>query len=92
MDSTIWRTVCSSSYSLNGPNQRAAHISQIVGDKLVVFGGWNGSAPLNDVYVFDFESQKWIMCCSVNPGPSSRNNVSLPNVFLYFLARGRFNG
>eukprot|EP00388_Colpodella_angusta_P046021 GDKK01067989.1.p1 GENE.GDKK01067989.1~~GDKK01067989.1.p1 ORF type:complete len:605 (-),score=140.95 GDKK01067989.1:215-2029(-) len=57
------------------PQKRAAHISQMVGDKLVVFGGWNGQAPLNDIHVFDFDSQSWIRCAfASNVVVSPRNN------------------
>eukprot|EP01029_Cantina_marsupialis_P027856 TRINITY_DN774094_c0_g1_i1.p1 TRINITY_DN774094_c0_g1~~TRINITY_DN774094_c0_g1_i1.p1 ORF type:complete len:545 (-),score=105.11 TRINITY_DN774094_c0_g1_i1:86-1621(-) len=57
------------------PIPRAAHSSAIVGNSMVVFGGWDGQTGLNDTHIFNFDSQSWEM---VDPRdgfcPSRRNN------------------
>ena len=37
------------------PSQRANHSSTILGKKLFIFGGWDGSKRLNDLFVFEIE-------------------------------------
>ena len=36
-----------------GPSARFGHAQCLVGDKLVVFGGWDGRQAFNDLWVFD---------------------------------------
>ena len=42
-----------------GPSPRAAHSCDLIGNKLFVFGGWNGKSALNDLHVLEFETSKW---------------------------------
>jgi host cell factor len=50
---------------LNGPEGGAApsgrldHSATLVGNKMFVFGGWNGTDYYNDLYVLDLESMAW---------------------------------
>ncbi|KAL8275711.1 hypothetical protein Esti_000274 [Eimeria stiedai] len=37
------------------PGPRAAHSCDAVGSRLFFFGGWNGSSPMNDLYVLECE-------------------------------------
>ncbi|GMF34967.1 unnamed protein product [Phytophthora lilii] len=41
------------------PAPRANHSSALVGDDLLVFGGWDGRQRLNDVHVLDTLSMTW---------------------------------
>ena len=38
---------------------RAAHSCELIGNKLYVFGGWNGKKALNDMYVLNLENLQW---------------------------------
>ncbi len=38
---------------------RFGHTAVIFQGSMVVFGGWDGVATLNDLFAFDFESQSW---------------------------------
>mmetsp|Transcript_67271 Transcript_67271/g.194549 ORF Transcript_67271/g.194549 Transcript_67271/m.194549 type:complete len:622 (-) Transcript_67271:341-2206(-) len=41
------------------PSQRFGYVSVIHNNKLVLFGGFDGSRWLNDMFVFDFETKAW---------------------------------
>lgn len=41
------------------PVGRAEHTAVTYGNKMVVFGGYDGKRKLNDIYVFDFVTQRW---------------------------------
>jgi len=42
----------------NGPTPRSQHSSAVLGDKMIIFGGYD-SEEQNDVFVFDTETQEW---------------------------------
>ena len=52
----MWRKV---EVSGQAPFPRANHSSAIVGNKLIVFGGWDGQRRLNDIHVLDTISLYW---------------------------------
>ena len=41
------------------PTARAAHTANIVGQKLYIFGGNNGTVRLNDLYSIDTQTMTW---------------------------------
>lgn len=41
------------------PVGRAEHTAITFGNKMIVFGGYDGKRKLNDIYVFDFVTQMW---------------------------------
>lgn len=41
------------------PPPRANHSSAIIKHNLYIFGGWDGSKRLNDLYMFELKSQVW---------------------------------
>lgn len=41
------------------PSRRFGYVSVVHDDKLVLFGGFDGSRWLADMYVFDFKTKKW---------------------------------
>lgn len=43
----------------DGPTPRAAHSCEIIGNKLLFFGGWNGKKALNDLYVLNLDNLTW---------------------------------
>lgn len=58
------------------PGPRAAHSCNVIGSKLYLFGGWNGQAGLNDLYVLDTSSApaRWEVPLAVGSPPTTRNN------------------
>lgn len=56
------------------PGPRAAHSFDILENRIVVFGGWNGKKALNDVHIFDYQSGVWQACETSQETPSARNN------------------
>ena len=41
------------------PSRRFGYVSVVHNNKLIIFGGFDGSQWLNDMYVFDFEGRNW---------------------------------
>ncbi|KAL0375836.1 UNVERIFIED_CONTAM: Rho GTPase-activating protein gacHH [Sesamum calycinum] len=57
-----------------GPGPRDSHSAVLVGHRMIVFGGTNGSKKVNDLHVLDLVSQEWMRPeCSGNP-PSARES------------------
>ena len=56
------------------PGPRAAHSFDILENRIVVFGGWNGRKALNDLHIFDFQSESWTQLEMSSDTPSARNN------------------
>lgn len=58
------------------PPPRDSHTCTTVGDNLLVFGGTDGTKPLNDLYILDTSSHTW-KCQSVRgEGPEAREGHS----------------
>ena len=55
------------------PTRRFGYVSVVHDNKLVLFGGFDGSRWLNDMYVFDFESKSWREIQSRGVLPSVRS-------------------
>ncbi|RLN86341.1 hypothetical protein BBJ28_00007462 [Nothophytophthora sp. Chile5] len=69
VDELTWRRVNTSGAT---PAARANHSSALVGDgeRLLVFGGWDGRQRLNDVHVLDTQSMAWsAVVGGVDSGP-----------------------
>lgn len=43
-----------------------------VGEKIVLFGGWDEQGPLNDVQLFDSKREQWASISMQGNGPSAR--------------------
>jgi N-acetylneuraminic acid mutarotase len=56
------------------PGPRAAHSFDVLDNKIVVFGGWNGRKALNDLHIFDFQTETWTQSEATPETPSARNN------------------
>jgi N-acetylneuraminic acid mutarotase len=75
------------------PVARTSHAAIVIGDALLIFGGWDAAAksPLEDIWMFSPASQKWSLLRTTNsraePGPSARYGALLAPVaggmFLY---------
>lgn len=77
---------------VEGPGPRAAHSCDLIGNKLYVFGGWNGKQALNDLYVLDFNTMTWSLRDLTGNGPSSRNNHSIAMVGVQLFIHGGHDG
>ena len=56
------------------PGPRAAHSFDILENRIVVFGGWNGKKALNDLHIFDYQSGIWQTVEPTQDTPAARNN------------------
>ena len=62
------------------PPPRANHSSSIIGDNLYIFGGWDGSKRLNDLFVFNLKEFIWSQIAVVGESPAPRAGMELCNV------------
>ena len=74
------------------PGPRAAHSFDILENRIVVFGGWNGKKALNDLHIFDFQSGTWQQCDLSQDAPAPRNNQATAVVDNKLFVHGGHDG
>jgi hypothetical protein len=74
------------------PGPRAAHSCEIIGKKLYLFGGWNGRKALNDIFMFNIETNKWTELEVAVMKPGLRNNHATCTHGKYIYLHGGHNG
>jgi len=84
-----WETVTSSSSQC--PCPRSLHSAAVWGDKLLTFGGYDGSRRLNDFYAFNFTTEKWSELAPRTP-PNARDRHSAVVYGHGFFVFGGFDG
>ena len=62
------------------PPPRANHSSSIIGHNLYIFGGWDGSKRLNDLFNFNIATHIWSQVQVVGESPAPRAGMELCNV------------
>jgi leucine-zipper-like transcriptional regulator 1 len=55
------------------PSRRFGYVSVVHDNKLVIFGGFDGSQWLNDMHVFDFDNRTWTEVHAQGVLPSVRS-------------------
>ena len=60
-----------------GPSSRFYHASEVVGRKMVVHGGWDGSDVLSDMWIFDTDSFSWMQPKTAGFEPTARYGHSM---------------
>lgn len=62
-----------------GPGPRDSHSAVLVGNKMIVFGGTNGSEKVNDVHILDLQSKEWTIpeCNGIPPSPRESHTATL---------------
>jgi N-acetylneuraminic acid mutarotase len=59
------------------PAPRFFHASEVVGKKIVLHGGWDGTEIFNDLWIFNTENFAWIQPKTTGFGPTDRYGHSL---------------
>jgi len=62
------------------PPPRANHSSSIIYHNLYIFGGWDGSKRLNDLFVLSLKTNIWSQVEVVGESPAPRAGMELCNV------------
>lgn len=62
-----------------GPGPRDSHSAVVIGHKMIVFGGTNGSDKVNDVHMLDIQSKEWTNpeCEGIPPSPRESHTATL---------------
>ncbi|CAD8124604.1 unnamed protein product [Paramecium sonneborni] len=61
------------------PPPRANHCSSVCQNKLFIFGGWDGSKRLNDLFCYDVTTNKWIELKPLQ-SPSARAGMCMTTI------------
>lgn len=61
------------------PGNRDSHTATIVGHKMIVFGGTNGSKKVNDLHVLDLQTKEWTKpnCTGTPPCPRESHTATV---------------
>lgn len=72
----VWNTFVTTS---QGPGPRDSHSAVLVGHRMIVFGGTNGSKKVNDLHVLDLGTKEWIRpeCKGTPPSPRESHTATL---------------
>lgn len=54
------------------PAARSGHSAMLMGDKIVIFGGWDMKRTFSDLWVFDTKAFSWLRPCTTGRPPSPR--------------------
>lgn len=52
----VWNAILSTG---QGPGPRDSHSAVVVGHRMIVFGGTNGSKKVNDLHILDLGTKEW---------------------------------
>lgn len=69
-----WAQVTTSG-SAPSARSNAAAVVDIAGGRLVVFGGFNGTTALNDLYALDLTTNQWSALTAGGPSPEARQGM-----------------
>ncbi len=89
--STVWKKI-NENTKFNGPGFKAAHSSEIIDNKMYVFGGWNGKKALSDLHVYNYITEAWSEPEVTGNKPGHRNNHATSTYNHYMFLHGGHNG
>jgi len=70
-----WEMIEVTTDSDSGPSPRDRHTMVVVDDALWIFGGYNGTCRVNDLYMFGFRGNTWTKIPDIDPEvPSPRHS------------------
>lgn len=66
-------------WTTKAPSPRFDHAHVVVGNKVVVYGGWDGKTSCRDIWVFDTDSFTWLAprTSGQHPGPRHGHTMTL---------------
>lgn len=72
----VWNTLVTTGL---GPGPRDSHSAVLVGCRMIVFGGTNGSKKVNDLHVLDLGTKEWIQpeCKGSPPSPRESHTATI---------------
>ncbi|KNA11378.1 hypothetical protein SOVF_135770 [Spinacia oleracea] len=71
LDTVSWTTLVTTG---PGPGPRDSHTATLWGNKIIVFGGTNGSKKVNDLHILDLDSKEWTQPTCSGSYPSARES------------------
>ena len=74
------------------PSRRFGYVSVVHDNKLVLFGGFDGSRWLNDMFVFDFGTKSWIEIHAKGVLPSVRSCPAWAKDDTHVYIQGGYDG
>lgn len=76
LETMAWDTLVTTG---QGPGPRDSHSAVILGQRMIVFGGTNGSKKVNDLHILDLSSKEWTRpeCRGTPPSPRESHTATL---------------
>lgn len=76
LDTMTWNTFLTTGQR---PGARDSHGSVVLGDRMIVFGGTNGSEKVNDLHVLDLRTKEWSRpkCDGIPPAPRESHTATV---------------
>lgn len=74
------------------PSPRFGYVSVVHDEKLVLFGGFDGSRWLSDMYVFDFQTKRWSEIAAKGKLPSPRSCPAWAKDDTHVYIQGGYDG
>ncbi|CAN0181919.1 unnamed protein product, partial [Phaeothamnion confervicola] len=75
LDTYTWRRIPETGEAPGTPSTRYFHSCAVHNGSMFVFGGYNGSERLNDMYEHNFASGEWTRVESVGEVPTGRSSL-----------------
>ncbi|KAJ0972251.1 hypothetical protein J5N97_020210 [Dioscorea zingiberensis] len=71
-----WSSLHTTSQS---PGPRDSHSAALVGHKMIIFGGTNGSRKVNDLHILDLKTKEWTKpnCKGIPPSPRESHTATV---------------
>lgn len=76
LETMVWNTLASTG---QGPGPRDSHSAVVLGHRMIVFGGTNGSKKVNDLHILNLVTKEWTRpeCTGTPPSPRESHTATL---------------
>lgn len=76
LETMVWSSLVTTGQK---PGTRDSHSTALIGHKMIVFGGTNGSRKVNDLHVLDLRTREWSKphCKGTPPSPRDSHTVTV---------------
>lgn len=76
LETMVWNTLASTG---QGPGPRDSHSAVVLGHRMIVFGGTNGSKKVNDLHILNLATKEWTQpeCTGTPPSPRESHTATL---------------
>eukprot|EP01018_Ginkgo_biloba_P014162 Gb_08826 [translate_table: standard] len=74
------------------PSPRRGHTAAVIGNRMFVFGGYDGTRHFSDLHALDLQTMEWKCITTQGESPTSRRHHSLISVGRQLILYGGYDG